>query len=116
MVEGDGLSALFECSIEGTVEMELEQADTADTACIQKFPVLLCQKRLFLDRQLSLQSPQNAFEYQTVFFLGHIIAREVNIDTPAGQLWIDFTEGSHFIGPDQDMADSRGILKVFEMI
>src|SRR5258708_29322971 len=116
MVKGDGASSFFERAIEGAVEMEFEQADAPDAACIQKLPVLFSQERLFLDRQLPLQGPQDTFEYQTVFFLRHIVTWEVDIDTPASQLWIDFTEGSHFIGSYKDMADSRGILKVFEMI
>src|SRR6266571_6567002 len=112
MVECDGARPFFERAIQCTIEMKLEQANTANTAHVQKLPVLLGQERLFLDRQLPLQGPQDTFEHQTVFFLGHIVARKVNIDAPASQLWIDLTEGSHFIRPHENMADPSGILKV----
>src|SRR2546422_10226133 len=116
MVEGDSVCSFFERSIEGTVEMKLEQADASDTTCVQKLPVLLGQEWLFLDWQLPLQGPQDTFEHQAVFFLRHIVTREMDIDAPAGQLRIDFPKRAHFIGTYQNMADSRGILKVFEMI
>src|SRR6266568_3934040 len=116
MVKRDSGSPFFERAIESTVEMKLEQADTADTACVQELPVLFRQERFFLDRQLPLQGPQDTFEHQTILFLRHIVTREVDIDTPAGQLRIDLAEGPHFIGTHEDVTDSRGILKIFEMI
>src|SRR6266700_2664095 len=108
MVEGNSACSLFQRTIESTVEMKLEQADTADAACIQEFPMLLDQEWLFLNRQLPLQGPQDTFEDQAVLFLGHIVTREVDINAPTGQLRIDLAEGSHFIGANQNMAHPSG--------
>src|SRR6266851_8622958 len=116
MVEGNSACSFFERSIESAVKVKLEKADASDAACVQELPALLGQEWLFLDRQLPLQGPQDTFEYQAILFLRHIVTRKVNIDAPAGQLRIDLAKGPHFICPDQDMADSGGILKVFEMI
>ena len=80
MVKGDRACSFFQCVIESTVEMKFEQTNASDAPCIQKLPMLLSQKWLFLNWQLSLQGPQDTFEDQAVLFLCHIVARKVNIN------------------------------------
>jgi hypothetical protein len=80
MIKGNCACSFFQRVIEGTVEMEFEQADASDAPRVQELPMLLSQQWLFLNWQLPLQGPQDTFEDQTVLFLGHIVARKMDID------------------------------------
>ena len=66
----------------GPNEMEFQQANATDAACIQRLPAILGQEWLLFDRQLPLQRPQHTPKFLALFLLGHIVARKVDINTP----------------------------------
>src|SRR2546429_4275113 len=112
----DGLSLLREREGECPVQVEFQQSNAAEAACVQRFPVLLCKQRLFCHGKLPLQGPQSASEFFTfLFFLG-IIAREMHIDPTTRQLWSGSAKTSHFVSSDQHMTNASAIFQVFEMI
>ena len=74
------------------------------------------EMRLFGNRELSLQGPEHTTEHLSIFFIGGIIARKMDINTPTGQLCIHASERSHLVGADQNMAHPSGILEMFEVI
>lgn len=76
-------------------EVHFEQPNAADTARVQKFPVLN-QRWFFLNWQLPLQSPQHTAEGVRVLFLCRVISWEMNIDASARWLSIDLVSRASF--------------------
>src|SRR5271157_2070737 len=112
----DRLGTLRQGKVECSVEVQLEQADTSDTACIQKFPVMFCKQRFFDNGHLSLQSPQHTTEDLTVIFIDEIIAREMHIHASTSKLSVHLAEGSHLIRSHQHMTHTGHIFNGLEMI
>src|SRR6266702_5480671 len=104
-----------ESEVERSIQMHFDQADASNTASIQKFP-LLNQLRLLFYWKLPLECPHDTTERLRLFFFSGIIPRKVNIDTPTGQLGIDFPKGTKLVGAHQKMAYPGEIFKIFEMI
>src|SRR5579864_6628085 len=77
---------------------------------------MLEQIWLFFDGKLSLQCPQDTLKCSCILFFGRIISGEMDILAATGQLSIHLSEWSHFIGANQNVADPRFILEMFEVI
>src|SRR6266852_2111525 len=101
--------------VEGSIQMQLHQTDTTDTASIQELP-MLNEMRFFRNRQLSLQGPEYTAEHLSIRIDGGIIAGKVDIHAAARQLRIDFAKRAHLIRSYQDVTDPSGILEMFEVI
>src|SRR5579864_3066085 len=115
MSQRDGFRFFGQGQVQRSLEVHFEPPDTSNTSRIQKLPMIE-QQRLFLNRQLPLQSPDHTLKHLGISLDGSVIAGKMDIDAAACQLCIGFPEWSHLVGADQDMAYPSGILKMFQVI
>src|SRR5258708_4723064 len=95
--------------------MHFQQTNASNASSIQELPMLE-QIWLFLDGKLSLQCPQDTLKCCCILFISGIISGEMDIYAATSKLSVHFSKWSHFIGADQNVTDTRFILKMFEMI
>src|SRR5258708_7158446 len=95
--------------------MDVEEVDTANTACRRECSVIV-QRGFLRNGELSLQGLHDALKHVSIRTDGGIIAAKVDIHAAAGQLGIDFAKRAHVIRSYQDVTDPSGILEMFEMV